>query len=632
MLWDMDGTIVDTEPYWIECEYELVEEFGGHWDDAKAHSLVGNDLRESARILQEQGSVDMEIDDIVNRLLDGVVERVRRRVPWRPGARELLAGLNAAGIPCALVTMSWSRFALAVVDALPPNSFEAIVTGDMVSRGKPHPEPYVTAANVLGVHPHACVAIEDSPTGVRSAVDAGCRTIAVPNVLDMPPSREYQRLDSLDGIDPGLFGLTRLGPPRRRSVAEITRDVTRHLDRSTPRRPSARAPQPQHAPRRLRPIVALVALFAVAAGLTTLVRRHDPAPLPVIAMAGWAPYWVLDDATETVASVGTHFAELSPFWFETHGAVDVRLSRNLTADDVEPLLSAARSAGALVVPAVADATDAGEMAAILANADTRRRHVDTLVGLARTWQTDGIDIDYEKFAFADDRSTWATTSVHWIEFLRELAAALHADGRILTVAVPPIYDSGRTVDSGYWVYDYAAMGDIVDRIRIMAYDYSTSSPGPIAPLEWVRSAVRAAKDAVDDDEVLWLGVPLYGRNWVVDTRGTCPDGTPGRVDPNLREVARLVERYAIAATTVDPTTGDESFVYERESSDATSTCTQTREVHFVGPAGARDRVDIARSERIGGVVFWALGFETPEVWDAVLSVVREPSATTAVAP
>ena len=58
VLWDMDGTIVDTEPYWIECEYEIVESFGGHWDDAKAHSLVGNDLRESARILQEHGSVD----------------------------------------------------------------------------------------------------------------------------------------------------------------------------------------------------------------------------------------------------------------------------------------------------------------------------------------------------------------------------------------------------------------------------------------------------------------------------------------------------------------------------------------------------------------------------------------------
>ena len=115
----MDGTIVDTEPYWIECEYEIVESFGGHWDDAKAHSLVGNDLRESARILQEHGSVDMAIDDIVNQLLDGVVMRVRQRVPWRPGARELLAGLNAAGIPCALVTMSWSRFAHAVVEALP---------------------------------------------------------------------------------------------------------------------------------------------------------------------------------------------------------------------------------------------------------------------------------------------------------------------------------------------------------------------------------------------------------------------------------------------------------------------------------------------------------------------------------
>ena len=161
----------------------------------------------------------------------------------------------------------------------------------------------------------------------------------------------------------------------------------------------------------------------------------------------------------------------------------------------------------------------------------------------------------------------------------------------------------------------------------MAYDYSLSSPGPIAPLDWVRTAVRAAKDAVDDDTVLWLGVPLYGRNWVVGTTGVCPEGTPGRVDPNLHEVAGLVERYGIESTTLDPLTGDESFVYRRESSDGATSCTQTRAVHFVGPTGARDRVDIARSERIGGVVFWALGFDTPEVWEPVLQVVREPGAT-----
>ena len=208
VLWDMDGTIVDTEPYWIECEYALVAEFGGHWDQEKAHSMVGNDLRVSAAILRDQGGVDLPIDDIVNRLLDGVIERVQRRVPWRPGARDTLTALRKADIPCALVTMSWQRFADAVVKSLPPGSFQVVITGDQVTNGKPHPEPYLAAAKALGVKPKDCVAIEDSPTGVRSAVAAGCRTYAIPNVVDIPPGRGYTVVNSLHELDGSALGLS----------------------------------------------------------------------------------------------------------------------------------------------------------------------------------------------------------------------------------------------------------------------------------------------------------------------------------------------------------------------------------------------------------------------------------------
>ncbi|MGD9999858.1 MAG: HAD family hydrolase [Ilumatobacteraceae bacterium] len=200
-MWDMDGTLVDTEPYWIEREHEVVRLHGnGGWTDDHAHALVGFDLRDAARYISEHGEVDLPVDDIVNLLLDGVIERVRRRIPWRPGARELLADLRAAGIPCALVTMSWRRFAEAVVEMLPPDSFQAVVVGDDVTDGKPHPEPYLTAARLLGVEPGRCVAIEDSPTGVRSAVAAGCVTIAVPHVVSIPDDLGHRRVDSLDGL------------------------------------------------------------------------------------------------------------------------------------------------------------------------------------------------------------------------------------------------------------------------------------------------------------------------------------------------------------------------------------------------------------------------------------------------
>ena len=182
VLWDMDGTLVDTEPYWIAVEYQIVDEFGdGSWDDDKAHDLVGRDLRDSARRMQDNGAVRLEIDDIVERLLDGVIDRVRLKIPWRPGARRLLNDLHESGIPCALVTMSWRRFVDPILAALPAGVFDVVITGDEVAEGKPNPQPYQLAARGLGVTPQECVAIEDSPTGLQSAVAAGCKTLAIPN-------------------------------------------------------------------------------------------------------------------------------------------------------------------------------------------------------------------------------------------------------------------------------------------------------------------------------------------------------------------------------------------------------------------------------------------------------------------
>jgi HAD superfamily hydrolase (TIGR01509 family) len=187
VLWDMDGTLVDTEPYWIECERELVARFGHEWSDEDAHALVGNPLLLSAEYIRDRGHVPLEPEAIVEVLLDGVVARVREHVPFRPGARELLEGLIAAGVPCALVTMSYRRFTDAVVAALPPGTFAAVVPGDEVTHGKPHPEPYLTAAARLGVAPADCVAIEDSPTGVASAVAAGVPTLAVEHLVTIAP-------------------------------------------------------------------------------------------------------------------------------------------------------------------------------------------------------------------------------------------------------------------------------------------------------------------------------------------------------------------------------------------------------------------------------------------------------------
>ena len=196
----MDGTLVDTEPYWFDIEFELVAEFGGTWTDADARSLVGFDLIDSAHELRSRGGVQLEPVQVVERLLDGVIARVADQLPWRPGAPELLAECVAAAIPCVLVTMSWRRLADAVIASAPPGSFVASVTGDEVRNGKPHPEPYLAAAAELGIHPADCVAIEDSPTGVASALAAGCATLGVPHVVPIAAAPGLTLVESLDGV------------------------------------------------------------------------------------------------------------------------------------------------------------------------------------------------------------------------------------------------------------------------------------------------------------------------------------------------------------------------------------------------------------------------------------------------
>lgn len=204
VLWDLDGTIVDTEPYWFEAEYAVVAAHGDSWSDEHARAVVGFDLLDSGRYMIEHGGVRLTPHEIVEMMLDSVVSNIKRSVPWRPGARELLADVRASDIPTALVTMSWRRFANEVMEALPAGAFDVSVVGDDVERGKPHPDPYLLAAERLGVDITRCIAIEDSPTGVASALAAGATVLAVPHVVDVPMRNDVNgrmiRRDTLAGV------------------------------------------------------------------------------------------------------------------------------------------------------------------------------------------------------------------------------------------------------------------------------------------------------------------------------------------------------------------------------------------------------------------------------------------------
>ena len=228
----------------------------------------------------------------------------------------------------------------------------------------------------------------------------------------------------------------------------------------------------------------------------------------------------------------------------------------------------------------------------------------------------GLDLDYEQFAFADDRSTWATTRPNWVAFIGELAGVLHDDDRTLAVSIPPVYDAGQTEASGYWVYDYAAIAPLVDSIRVMAYDYSTSSAGPVAPTRVRRASDRRHRRGE------WR--PREARARHPPVRVQLAGGHHGHVSDDIARDRTNIGHGAERGRPRRPTrrgagvrrasTGEWSFAYDLVLEDATGSCTQRRQVHYVAADGAIARIRMAHAAGFGGVSLWALGYEDAGFW------------------
>lgn len=204
VLFDMDGTLCDTEPAWMAAEFALADRYAAPWTHEDGLRLVGNDLLVSGSYIQRRMGLSLSPAEIVDELVTAVVGSVAADgVTWRPGALELLAECNDAGLPTALVTMSYRELADVVVAALPAGRFDAVVTGQDVVRGKPAPDAYLRAAELLGVETSASIAIEDSATGAASAEAAGCLVVAVPHHVDIPTRPGRVQLPTLAGLSPG---------------------------------------------------------------------------------------------------------------------------------------------------------------------------------------------------------------------------------------------------------------------------------------------------------------------------------------------------------------------------------------------------------------------------------------------
>ncbi len=201
VLLDMDGTLVDTEDFWWDAESEAFAELGHVLKDEWRQVVVGGPMTRSAGFLIEATKADITVDELTGLLNAKFTERLRRGVPLAPGARRLLTELRLHGVPTALVSASHREIVDEMLKSLGAEHFDVTIAGDELSRTKPHPDPYLTAARRLGADPARCAVIEDTVTGVAAGEAAGCQVVAVPSVSPIEAAEGRTVVKSLEEVN-----------------------------------------------------------------------------------------------------------------------------------------------------------------------------------------------------------------------------------------------------------------------------------------------------------------------------------------------------------------------------------------------------------------------------------------------
>jgi HAD superfamily hydrolase (TIGR01509 family) len=211
VLFDMDGLLVETEELWYAAETHVMTELGADWGPEHQATLVGGPLEFAVSYMVDHAGGGHDHDEVMRHLLSTMEGLLRSEpVHWRPGAKDLLLALEDAGVPCALVSASWRNLVDAVVDAVlhevGHGAFVTSVAGDEVERTKPFPDPYLLAAERIGVPIRDCVVLEDSHTGTRAGHAAGALVVAVPSLVDIEPAEGIRVVRSLTEVSPELLG------------------------------------------------------------------------------------------------------------------------------------------------------------------------------------------------------------------------------------------------------------------------------------------------------------------------------------------------------------------------------------------------------------------------------------------
>lgn len=351
--------------------------------------------------------------------------------------------------------------------------------------------------------------------------------------------------------------------------------------------------------------LAVVALPTVA----TTSAQADTAPKRM--MSGWLPYWTNQASVDSFLANSDLFSDISPFW---HNAVSSGSTASGIAIQNNALSSGTRAGtlaqlkghGALVLPTITDGSGAGRMSAVLRNATKRAALVSQIAALVNTSGYDGIDLDFETFAFSDGQSSWNATRPAWVAFIASLADTLHASGKKLSVAVPP----EGTSDSNYWVYDWKDIGPYIDKLRVMAYDYSWDSPGPVGgPLSWLQQIAAHAVSVMPGSKVE-LGTPTYGRDWVKSKSGSgCPSVSQKVYDSNqIGSVLGVPD----SSWKRDASSQERYFNYKVTYNNGA--CTVQRSAWVPDTTTVLARAQIASQYGLSGLATWTIGGEQASLW------------------
>jgi spore germination protein YaaH len=390
-----------------------------------------------------------------------------------------------------------------------------------------------------------------------------------------------------------------------------------------------------------RLITALVSVLALAVAISPAAQAT-----PKKIVTGWIPYWMATPGNpvgvnNAVANADL-FSEVSPFIYSALPAgskgVRVALNPNFSngAANAAWATNALHGAGIPVIPSIADGSGKGVMAKTLADSTKRTAHVQDIVATVVNNGYDGIDLDYEVFAFTDGSASWAATQPNWTAFVNELAGALHGQGKKLFVTIPgPCSTTNKCGgQNGYWVYNMAGIAPAVDRIRIMAYDYHVNGAGPIAPIGWVTAIVQYAITVMDPAK-LQIGVPTYGRSWTqkksngsYQLSGNCPTSSQdskaysaltSKSAVNDADIAKILATNNVPATDVKwDDASQENFVeYDKVVNWSGGSCTARRIMWFVGPQAVLVRTQLVGTYGISAAAYWTVGGDDPAQWPLI---------------